>query len=72
MMSLLAVQVCAAVKPYSNRDPNESSHNDILCAKVKVTNMEKIGDKIKILLERGKKKQKLFGKLGRSKLKSFK
>lgn len=42
IMSLLATQVCAAVKLYNNRDPNESSHNDILYAKVKAKNMGKL------------------------------
>lgn len=66
-MSLLVVQVRAAVKLDSNRDPNESSRNDILYAKVKVGNMEKFEDKIKSLLVEGERKHKQFGKLGKSK-----
>lgn len=45
---------CAAVKVYSNRDPNESSHNDILYAKEKVKNMEKFDDEIKFISREGK------------------
>lgn len=61
-MSLLAVQVCAAVKLYNNHDLNESSHNDILYAKVKAKNMEKFDDKIKSLLWGREKNHKMVWK----------